>query len=93
MTNLPRTPVATIEKHIMVAKAAGLENVYSGNIPGHDYENTYCPNCNHLAVERYSVYLKNNNLGEDGHCPKCGTDLGIAGIRWMRLGRGKSRFF
>ncbi len=93
MTNLPRTSTRTIEKHISVAKEAGLEFVYSGNIPGHDYENTVCPECGFLAVERYSVFLKNNNLREDGHCPKCGADLGIEGISWMRLGKGKSRFY
>ncbi|MDF1539473.1 MAG: radical SAM protein, partial [Candidatus Thorarchaeota archaeon] len=92
MTNLPRTSVSTLERHISIAKESGLEFVYSGNVPGHDYENTYCPNCGFKAVERYSVYLKNNNLREDGKCPKCGTDLGMAGIQWMRLGKGKSRF-
>ncbi|MFW9848194.1 MAG: AmmeMemoRadiSam system radical SAM enzyme [Candidatus Thorarchaeota archaeon] len=93
MTHLPRTSAATLEKHIKIAKEAGLEFVYSGNIPGHDFENTYCPKCGHKAVERYSVFLKSNNLGEDGNCPNCGTDLGIAGIKWMKLGKGKSRFF
>lgn len=92
MTNLPRTPTATIEKHVKIAKSLGLEYVYSGNIPGHDYENTYCPKCNFKAVERYSVYLKSNNLSPEGTCPRCGADLGIAGISWMRLGKGKSRF-
>ncbi len=93
ITNLPRTPASTLEKHINIARESGLEFVYSGNVPGHDYENTYCPNCGFKAVERYSVYLKSNNLREDGHCPKCSTDLGIAGIKWMKLGKGKSRFF
>ena len=93
MTNLPRTPASTLERHINIAKESGLEFVYSGNVPGHDYENTYCPNCGFKAVERYSVYLKNNSLRDDGNCPKCGTDLGMAGIEWMRLGKGKSRFF
>jgi pyruvate formate lyase activating enzyme len=92
MTYLPRTSAATLEKHIRIAKETGLEFVYSGNIPGHDYENTYCPNCGFKAIERYSVFLKNNNLRDDGHCSKCGTDLGIAGIKWMKLGKGKSRF-
>ncbi len=93
MKHLPRTSAATLEKHINIAKETGLEFVYSGNVPGHDYENTYCHNCGFKAIERYSVFLKSNNLREDGHCPKCGTDLGIAGIKWMKLGKGKSRLF
>ncbi len=93
MTNLPRTPASMIEKHINVARKVGLEYIYSGNIPGHDYENTYCPNCKFKAIERYSVFLKSNNLSLDGNCPNCGTPLGISGIRWMRIGKGKSRFW
>ncbi|TFG11212.1 AmmeMemoRadiSam system radical SAM enzyme [Candidatus Thorarchaeota archaeon] len=93
ITHLPRTPASVIEAHITIAKDAGLEYVYSGNIPGHDYENTICPNCGFKAVERYSVFLKRNNLDEEGKCPKCGTDLGIAGTEWMQIGPGSSRFF
>ncbi len=93
MTHLPRTPASVIEKHINIAREVGLKYVYSGNIPGHDYENTYCPKCGFKAVERYSVYLKRNNLADDGTCPKCGTGLGMAGVKWMRTGSGRSRFF
>ncbi|MFW9910731.1 MAG: AmmeMemoRadiSam system radical SAM enzyme [Candidatus Thorarchaeota archaeon] len=93
MTHIPRTPASTLERHISVAKESGLEFVYSGNVPGHDYENTYCPKCGFQAVERYSVYLKRNSLREDGRCPKCGTDLGMSGIKWMKVGRGRSRFY
>ncbi len=93
LTNIPRTPVDMLEKHIEIAKEAGLEFVYSGNIPGHDYENTYCPNCGFKAVERYSVYLKSNNLNEEGRCPKCNADLNISGVRWMIRGKSKQRMF
>ena len=93
MTHLPRTSATSLERHITIAKESGLEFVYSGNIAGHDYENTYCPKCGDKSVERYSVYLKSNNLSEEGSCAKCGADLGIAGVQWMKLGRGSSRFF
>jgi len=93
MTHLPRTPAATLEAHIAVAKEAGLVFVYSGNIAGHDYENTYCPNCGFKAVQRYSVYLSQNNLDNDGHCPKCKADLNIAGVDWMILGKSQFKGF
>lgn len=93
MTDLPRTPASTLEAHISTAKEAGLVFVYSGNIAGHDYENTYCPECGFKAVQRYSVYLSQNNLDKDGHCPKCKEDLNIAGIDWMILGKGQFRGF
>ena len=92
MTDLPSTPATTLERHIKIARDAGLVFVYSGNIPGHDYENTYCPQCGYKAVERYSVFLKRNNLREDGHCPKCGRDLNVAGVKWMGQGTGRVVF-
>ncbi len=92
MTRLPSTPASTLERHIKVAKDAGLVFVYSGNIPGHDYENTFCPSCGYKAVERWSVYMKKNNLRDDGHCPKCSHDLNISGAKWMGQGTGLLRF-
>lgn len=89
VTNLPRTPASTLEKHIDIARDAGLTFVYSGNVAGHDYENTYCPECGQRAVERFSVYLKKNHLNANGRCPKCDADLNIEGVRWM--GTGTSR--
>jgi pyruvate formate lyase activating enzyme len=93
LTNLPRTPSSTLEKHIEVAKNEGLVFVYSGNVPGHDYENTYCPECGFKAVERYSVYLKSNDLDRNGNCPKCKKDLNIKGVQWMVQGKGQFRRF
>lgn len=89
MTHLPRTSAATLESHINVAKDAGLVFVYSGNVAGHDFENTYCPECGFKAVERYSVYLSSNNLDSEGRCPKCKADLNIAGVKWMIQGKGR----
>jgi pyruvate formate lyase activating enzyme len=93
MTHLPRTSAAILETHIEAAKEAGLVFVYSGNVAGHDYENTYCPECGFKAVERYSVYLSTNNLNRDGRCPKCQTDLNISGVEWMVQGKGRFKRF
>jgi pyruvate formate lyase activating enzyme len=93
MTHLPRTPASTLEKHIEVAKNEGLVFVYSGNVAGHDYENTYCPECGFKVVERYSVYLGSNNLDRDGNCPKCKKDLNIKGVQWMIQGKGQFKRF
>jgi pyruvate formate lyase activating enzyme len=92
MTSLPRTPASTLERHIKIAREEGLEFVYSGNIAGHDYENTYCPNCGTKAVERWSVYMKMNHLNENGRCPKCDADLNVQGVKWMKQGEGQSKF-
>lgn len=93
ITHLPRTPASMLEKHIAIAKDAGLTFVYSGNIGGHDYENTYCPECGFKAIERYSVFLKKNHLNEYGRCPKCDSDLNIKGVQWMGEGTSRLPFF
>ncbi len=93
MTHLPRTSASMLERHIETAKNTGLVFVYSGNVPGHDYENTYCPECGFKAVERYSVFLGRNNLDKEGNCPGCKADLNIKGVQWMVQGKGKFRRF
>ena len=32
-----------------------LQFVYLGNVPGHRYDNTYCPSCHALLIERYGL--------------------------------------
>jgi pyruvate formate lyase activating enzyme len=41
-------------------RAAGLRFVYAGNLPGRvgRYENTYCPACDELLIERYGYIIK-----------------------------------
>lgn len=43
------------------AMAEGIKYVYVGNVPGLDAQNTYCPKCHELVIERkgYSVLQKN----------------------------------
>jgi pyruvate formate lyase activating enzyme len=61
----------------------GLHFVYAGNAPGRvgDSENTYCPSCNELLIQRWGFRVQANKL-KDGHCPKCG--LIIPGV-WKKI--------
>ena len=52
LKNLPVTPVPTLERAKAIADAEGLHYVYIGNVPGHPAQNTYCPQCRKLLVER-----------------------------------------
>lgn len=56
---------------------AGLHYVYAGNLPGRtrSYENTYCPTCNELLVERVGYRIRANKLAGPGTCPKCNTPI------------------
>ena len=60
-----------------IGKKAGLHYVYSGNRPGEvgTTENTYCPSCGGLLIERYGFQVTRNNLGPGGRCPKCSTTI------------------
>lgn len=71
MLEKPMTPISKIEEAIKIAKDAGIEYVYAGNVWGHKYESTYCPNCEELLIERYGFYVKKINL-KDARCPSCG---------------------
>ncbi len=79
MTHLPWTPVETLEKHWKIAKEEGLKYVYLGNVPGHPLENTYCPNCGRVVVERYSFNILSWHLTEDFRCKFCGYKLNFRG--------------
>jgi pyruvate formate lyase activating enzyme len=56
---------------------AGLQYVYAGNLPGRtrSYENTYCPTCGELLVERVGYRIRANHLAGRGTCPKCSTPI------------------
>ncbi|MGB9895936.1 MAG: AmmeMemoRadiSam system radical SAM enzyme, partial [Thermoproteota archaeon] len=79
MNDVPPTPVETIEKSIKLAKDLGLRYVYAGNLPGHRSENTYCPNCGALLIERNGFFVTKVNLTQDNRCPKCGEKIPIVG--------------
>ena len=44
-SHLPPTPIPTLERAVGIGREAGLDFVYVGNVPGHEGENTVCPNC------------------------------------------------
>ena len=75
-TDLRYTPTATLEKLREVAVSEGLYYVYLGNVPGHKYENTYCPSCGALLIERYGFYVSLMRI-KDGKCPKCGFKVNV----------------
>jgi pyruvate formate lyase activating enzyme len=75
LQNLPDTPVETLEKAYQIGKKAGLKYVYTGNVPGHQAENTYCPKCGALAINRMNYII--HRYDKDGKCSKCGANLDL----------------
>jgi len=74
LKNLPPTPASTLEKQFKIARAAGINFPYVGNLPGHDGENTYCPQCKKLLIRRVGFSVLENNL-KDGACESCGREI------------------
>ncbi len=70
LRNLSPTPISTLEKARKIARDVGLKFVYIGNIPGHQGENTYCPACHKLLIERVGYSILSNNL-EKGRYKFC----------------------
>ncbi len=77
LTQLPMTPVSTLEKARELALAAGLQYVYIGNVPGHPAESTFCPGCKKLIIDRKGFAIL-SNLVKDNRCTLCNT--AIAGV-------------
>lgn len=77
--NMPATPVRTLEKAFDIGKEEGLQYVYAGNVPGHPYENTYCPHCNELLIERYVFDITKYRITSDKRCPNCNEAIPIIG--------------
>lgn len=55
----------------------GLHYVYVGNIPGRagNFENTYCPACQALLIERIGYVVLGYYLTDVGRCPTCGENI------------------
>ena len=74
MTDLPPTPLETIEKAVKIGREAGLKFVYAGNVPGHESETTVCYACGKTVVKRYGYHAKVTGLN-DSKCRYCGAEL------------------
>jgi pyruvate formate lyase activating enzyme len=70
----PRTPVSTLRKARETGFKAGLKYVYEGNVPGEGGENSYCPSCKEILIERFGYSISANRI-KDGRCPKCNAHI------------------
>lgn len=75
LRHLPDTPEAKILRACEIGKRSGLRYVYAGNLPGNASENTYCPRCGTVAVERIGYTVKRSD--KNGKCRKCDEILDL----------------
>ena len=80
MDDRPATSVQSLLRAAEAGAAEGLRFVYAGNLPGavRSFENTYCPGCRGLLVERLGYRILRNRIGAGGRCPECRQ--GVAGV-------------
>jgi pyruvate formate lyase activating enzyme len=82
LQNLPPTPIETITHARDLALEAGLRFVYTGNVAGHEGEDTTCPSCGALLIDRLGFYVLDYHITAEGACDYCGEP--IPGV-WGRV--------
>ena len=75
----PRTPLKTLRTAREIGLKTGLKYVYEGNVPGEGGENTYCPSCGELLIERFGFSLTTIKM-KNSNCPKCGAQIDGIGM-------------
>jgi pyruvate formate lyase activating enzyme len=70
LKNLPPTPLETLERAKAIGDAEGLHYVYLGNVPGHPAENTYCPKCRRVVVQRLGYTIEALHMRKN-RCEYC----------------------
>src|SRR3989440_7189988 len=75
MQETANTTAEQLMRACEIGREAGLRYVYAGNLPGRvgRWENTYCPACDELLVERYGYIIRQMKVTRAGTCPKCET--------------------
>ena len=74
MRHLPPTSLKTLETARQIGISEGLDYVYIGNLHSKEGENTYCPGCKHLLIQRIGLTVLQNQIN-DGCCPNCGKKI------------------
>jgi pyruvate formate lyase activating enzyme len=99
MTDPPNTSAAQLIRAAEIGTEEGLRFVYAGNAPGQvgRWENTYCPSCQHLLIERFGYLVRAFHINGNGQCSACGDALpGIwpsRGVEDVRLGSSLDDYY
>ena len=76
MRHLPPTSAKTMDMAREIGISEGLDYVYIGNLRSKVGQNTYCPGCKRLLIERAGFgYTIGQNQLKDGSCPSCGREI------------------
>ncbi len=79
MSDIIATPIHKLEEAHRIGTEEGMKFVYTGNMPGHDHENTYCPACRKLLIRRRMFTMVGYDITPEGTCPRCGEPIPVVG--------------
>jgi pyruvate formate lyase activating enzyme len=71
MTDLPRTPAATLTRARAIAIGEGLRYVYTGNVHDREGGTTFCPACKRAVIVRDWHEILRYDVTDDGRCAHC----------------------
>jgi pyruvate formate lyase activating enzyme len=74
LEQLPPTPVELLKKAANIAKEEGMQYVYTGNVPGDELSDTYCPECRTLLISRQGFRVVSNEI-KNNKCPECSVKI------------------
>jgi pyruvate formate lyase activating enzyme len=74
MGDVPATPPETLRRARRIAKSAGLQHVYVGNVHDREGDTTFCASCGRAVIERDWYELLAYRLDDEGRC-ECGATL------------------
>ncbi|MBW2437270.1 MAG: AmmeMemoRadiSam system radical SAM enzyme [Desulfobacterales bacterium] len=74
LTDRPATPLKTLTRACDIGRQAGLKYVYTGNVPGDEGENTFCPGCGQQVIERWGFQVGAVRIA-NGCCTHCGHKI------------------
>lgn len=74
MRHLAATSPETLEMAREIAVGEGMQYVYIGNVASKEGQNTYCPKCKRMLIERSGMTVLQNLL-KGGSCPDCGNKI------------------
>ena len=77
MTSNANTTAEQLIRACEIGREAGLRYIYAGNLPGRvgRWENTYCPSCDELLIERYGYIIRQMKVTPAGKCLACATAI------------------
>lgn len=77
MTENANTTAEQLMEACEIGREAGLNYVYAGNLPGRvgRWENTYCPSCEELLIERFGYMIRSVKVTSHGTCPSCSAAI------------------